>query len=115
MLDQPGTQQALERAHQAAFVAFQVLVQRHAAIRGATLLDVEEHHRRQGDLVVLQRNQRLHARAQPADSGVGRAEVDATGTGWGLVIHERYVPVKKTAAQFMSAGRNCVVLLSEAV
>jgi len=95
VLDQLGTQQALERAHQAAFVVFQVFVQGQAAIHRAALLEVEEHHRRQGDLVVLQRDKRLLAGADPADGGVGRAEVDAAGTGWGWVFHVYRVPVEK--------------------
>ncbi|MNO48942.1 hypothetical protein D3C76_392840 [compost metagenome] len=95
MLDQLGAQQALERAHQAAFVAFQVLVQRQPAVHRAAFFDVEEDHRRQGDLVVLQRDQRFHAGAQPADGGVGRAKVDTHGTGWRCVVHVFQVPVKK--------------------
>lgn len=104
VLDQLGAEQALERAHQAAFVAFQVLVQRQAAIHRATLLDVEEDHRRQGDLAVFQGNQRLEARAVPADRGVGGAKVDAKGTGRGYVRHGKKVSGGKTAAQFMPVG-----------
>ncbi len=95
VLDQLGTQQALERAHQPAFVVFQVFVQRQSTVHRATLLEVEEHHRRQCDLVVLQRNKRLLAGADPADGGVGRAKVDAAGTGWGWVFHVYRVPVAK--------------------
>ena len=87
VLDQLGAEQAFQRAHQAAFVAFQVLVQRQATVHRAALLEVEEDHRRQGDLVVFQRDHRFHAGAQPADGGVGRAEVDAAGTGWRGVFH----------------------------
>jgi hypothetical protein len=102
VLDQLGTEQALERAHQPAFVAFQVLVQRQTTVHRATFFEVEEDHRGQGDLVVFQRDHRVHAGAQPADSGVGRAEVDTAGTGWRGVFHVFQVPVKKTAAQCMS-------------
>ena len=87
VLDQLGAQQALQRAHQPAFVAFQVLVQRQAAVHRTAFLDIEEHHRRQGDLVVLQGDQRLLAGAQPADGGVGGTEVNAAGTGRGGVVH----------------------------
>ncbi|MNS08804.1 hypothetical protein D3C72_402710 [compost metagenome] len=104
MLDQLGTQQALERAHQAAFVAFQVLVQRQPAVHRATFFDIEEDHRRQGDLVVLQRDQRFHAGAQPADSGVGRAEVDTAGTGRRCVFHVFRVPVKKRPRSVCQCG-----------
>ncbi|MCY1419471.1 hypothetical protein D9M71_350610 [compost metagenome] len=101
VLDQLGAQQALERAHQAAFIAFQVLVQGQTAIHRAAFFDVEKHHRGQGDLAVLQLDQRFHARAMPADGGIGCAEVDAAGTGWGCVFHVASTFRKKTAAQCM--------------
>ncbi|MNE17296.1 hypothetical protein D3C80_1102720 [compost metagenome] len=101
VLDQLGAQQALERAHQAAFIAFQVLVQGQAAVDRATFFDIEEHHRGQGDLAVLQLDQRLHTRAMPTDGGIGRAKVDTASTGWGCVFHVACTFRKKTAAQCM--------------
>ena len=95
VLDQLGAEQAFQRAHQPAFVAFQILMQGQATVDRATFLDVEEDHRRQGDLVVFQRDHGVHAGAQPADGGVGRAEVDAAGTGWRGVFHVFRIPVKK--------------------
>ncbi len=104
MLDQFGTQQALERAHQPAFVAFQVFVQRQAAVHRAAFFHVEEDHRWQSDLVVLQRDQRFHAGTQPADGGVGCAEVDTAGTGWRCVLHVFRVPVKKRPRSVCQCG-----------
>ena len=44
-LQQLGAQQAFQRAHQAAFIAFQILVQGQATVDRAALLGVEEDHR----------------------------------------------------------------------
>ncbi|VTQ31191.1 Uncharacterised protein [Pseudomonas putida] len=104
VLDQLRAQQAFQRAHQAAFVAFQVLVQRQAAIHRAPLFDIEEHHRGQGDLAVFQGNQRLDARPMPTDCGVGGAKVDAQGAGRGYVRHGKWASGGKTAAQCMPVG-----------
>ena len=95
VLDQLGAQQAFQRAHQAAFVAFQVLVQCQAAIDRAPLFNVEEHHRGQGDLAIFQGDQRLDPRAVPANRGVGGAKVDAQGTGRGYVRHGKRLPEAK--------------------
>ena len=80
-VDQARAQQALQRPHQAAIVAFQVLGQRITTEVGAALVGIEEHRRRQGRPAVLERNQGWHARTQPADGGVRRAEVDTAGSG----------------------------------
>lgn len=106
VLDQLGAQQALEGAHQPAFVTFQVLVQRQPTVDRAAFFDIEEDHRGQSDLVVLQRDKRFHAGAQPADSGVGRAEVDAAGTGWRCVFHVYRVPVKKRPRSVCQCGED---------
>ena len=99
-LQQRGAQQAFQRAHEAAFVAFQVLVQGQAAVHRTAFLDVEEDHRGQGDLVVFQGDQRFGVRAPPADGGVGSAEVDAQGAGRSGREHGARVSGEKTAAQF---------------
>ena len=44
VLDQLGAQQALERTHQTAFVAFQVLMQRQTTVHRAAFFNIEEHH-----------------------------------------------------------------------
>ncbi|MNO68542.1 hypothetical protein D3C76_593800 [compost metagenome] len=106
-LQQAGAQQALQRAHQAAFVAFQVFVQGQAAVHRAAFLDVEEHHRRQGDPAVLQYDQRLRVRAPPADGGIGSAEVDAQGAGRSAVLHDAKGPGKKRPRSLRERGTRC--------
>lgn len=80
-LQQLGAEQALERAHQPAFVAFEVFVQRLATVDRAALFEVEEHHRGQRRLITLEGDQRIGIRPPPADRGVGGAEIDAAGAG----------------------------------
>ena len=59
---QAGAQQALERAHQAAFVARQVQRHRVAAVVDVLVVGVEEHRRRQGRLAVPRAEQGAPAR-----------------------------------------------------
>ena len=80
-VDQAAAEQAFEGAHQAAFVAFQVFIQRGAAEAGGVFIGVEEHRRGQGGLAVFEWQQGGCARAKPADRGVGGAEVYAAGAG----------------------------------
>ncbi|MDT4855123.1 hypothetical protein FQZ97_894640 [compost metagenome] len=84
---QLGAEQAFQGAHQPAFVAFQVFLQGQAAIDRAAFFEIEEDDRGQGDLAVFQLDQGLRIGAQPADGGVGGAEVDAAGAGGGGESH----------------------------
>lgn len=80
-IDQAGAEQALERAHQPPFVALQVFGERSAPVVDRVLVGVEEHRRRQRRPAVLERDEDGRVEAQPADGGVGGAEVDAAGAG----------------------------------
>ena len=81
---QAGPEQAFQRAHQAPFVAGQVVGQGRAAIAHFLVVGIEKHHRGQCRLAVFERQQRvpaLRGRAwswpDPANRGVRRTEVDA--------------------------------------
>lgn len=70
-------EQALERAHQAALVAGKIVGQRGTAVADQRVFGVKEDDGRQRNLAVFERQQGGCVRAQPADGGVGRAEIDA--------------------------------------
>ncbi|MNL24133.1 hypothetical protein D3C87_1455560 [compost metagenome] len=74
-------EQALERAHQPALVAGQVVAQRGAPVADQRVLCVEEDHRRQRGLAIFQRQQHRLVGAQPAYRGVGGAEVETASVG----------------------------------
>src|SRR5690606_36855249 len=95
---------------------FQVFVQSQAAVDRATLVDIEEDHRRQGDLAVFQSDQRFDAGAVPADRGVGGAEIDAAGTGRGYVRHGEKLPAAKrprSLCQWPAESRPIVCLAAK--
>ena len=85
-IDQRRAEQALERAHQPAFAAFQVSRQRRAAEMDGIFLGVEEYRRGQGGLAAFQRQQGSLAGTAPADGGVGRAEVHAACVSHGDLL-----------------------------
>ncbi len=69
-IDQAGTEQALERAHEPPFVAGQIAGQRGAAVADLVVLGIEEHDGRQGGFAVFQCEQGGLAGAYPAYCGV---------------------------------------------
>ncbi|MDV7398495.1 hypothetical protein RZS08_44225, partial [Arthrospira platensis SPKY1] len=74
-LDQAGTEQALQRPHQPPLVALEVLGHRSPTDTHRILVGIEENRRRQGLRVILERQKRGCISTQPADGGVGCAEV----------------------------------------
>jgi hypothetical protein len=69
-VDQAGPEQALERAHQAPFVAGQIFGQRRAAKGDLLVVRIEEDDRRQGGLAVFQSQHHRVAGTHPADRGI---------------------------------------------